>query len=338
VVDVEAPTELALRQANCWFPDTDRVAGRSDITAFKQRARLHQARWREAHGYPIGSHPRPGGTFALNGSKLAPSGPRDEDFRNFLDSRSIRQAVRHRSSTAVKKSESGQQFKEDRLRYDLLSSMPMCFNLFGELHGDVDRLSTAGEALFGIEQPGLDVRFEHSPRRRHLEYSNDGTAFDVALYFGATDGPQSIIGIETKYHEHAVPELKPDSPTSKRPVIALEKLKMPRYRAIAERAVKAGIFKSNWEDLLGSELQQVWRDHLLLLSMLQHPGGRWTSGKYVLVHPSDNPSFAEAGEHYRDDFLDDASTFDVLTIEALLRSATLNAAETELAFRARYLW
>jgi hypothetical protein len=338
VVDTEAPTESKLRQANCWFPNTDRVAGRSDITAFKQRARLHQSQWRESHGYPIGSHRRPNGTVALNGSRLDAAGPRDGDFRNFLDRRAIADAVRHRSSAAAKKAEPGQQFKEDRLRYDLLSSMPMCFNLFGELHGDLDRLSAAGEALFGIVEPGLDVRFEHSPRRRHLDYSNDGTAFDVALYFGAADGPQSIVGIETKYHEHAVAERKPDTPTNKRPVVPPDKLKMPRYRAITERAVKAGIFKPNWQDLLGSELQQIWRDHLLLLSMLQHPDGRWANGKYVLVHPSNNPSFAEAGERYRNEFLDDASTFDVLTIEALLKSATLNAADTEQAFRARYLW
>lgn len=248
----EAPSESELVNAHCWFPTTDRVSGRPDITAFKQRARIHQAEWREGHGFPTGSHPGRHGRAEQNGSKLAPVGPRDEDFRNLLDSASIRDSVRHRSSDPVKKSEPGQQFKEDRLRYDLLSSMPMCFNLFGELHGDPARLSTAGEGLFGLTDPGLTVKFEHSPRRQNLDYSNDGTAFDVALYFGDPFGKQSTVGIETKYHEHAVVESRPDTPTPKRPVIPPDKQKMPRYRNISERAVKDGIFKANWEDLLGT--------------------------------------------------------------------------------------
>ena len=334
----EAPSESELAKAHCWFPKTDRVSGRPDITAFKQRARLHQAEWREGHGFPIGSHPGRDGSAEANGSKLAPDGPRDEDFRNFLDNASIRDAVRHRSSDSVKKSEPGQQFKEDRLRYDLLSSMPMCFNLFGGLHGDPARLSAAGEGIFGVTERGLTVKFEHSPRRQSLDFSNDGTAFDVALYFGDSGGKQSIVGIETKYHEHALAESKPDTPTLKRPVIPPNKQKMPRYRMISERAVKDGIFKANWEDLLGTQLQQIWRDHLLLLSMLQRPGGRWTNGKYVLVHPGENPAFAEAGETYRTEFLDDSSTFEVVTIEDLLNPGLLHTSEVERDFRARYLW
>ena len=339
----EAPSDRELLDAHCWFPTTDCVRGRSDITAFKQRSRLRQAEWRERRGFPLGSHPGRDGSPQANGSKLAPVGPRDEDFRNFLDNAAIRDAVRNRSSVIVKKSEPGQQFKEDRLRYDLLSSMPMCFNLFGELHDDPDRLSAAGAELFGVADPGLMVRFEHSPGRQSLDYSNDGTAFDVALYFGAPQGTRSIVGIETKYHEHAVAEPKPDTPkkdkrTGEPRPIPPAKLKMPHYRKLSEGAMRQGIFKSNWEDLLGTDLQQIWRDHLLLLSMLQHPSGRWSSGKYVLVHPAGNPAFAEAGETYRSEFLDDGRSFEVVTIEALLRPEGLHSTASANEFRTRYIW
>ena len=343
VFEVVAPSESELRQAHCWFPTTDRVAGRPDITAFKQRARLHQAEWRESRGFPMGTHPGRNGEPDDNGSKMAPAGPRDNDFRNFLDSDAVRKAVEHRSSVAVKKSEPGQQFKEDRLRYDLLSSMPMCFNLFGELHGDRSRLTAAGEELFGTKAPGVTVKFEHSPRRQSNEFSNDGTAFDVALYFDEPDGDQSIVGIETKYHEHAVAEPKPDAPkkdkrTGDVRAIPPVKLKMPHYRALSEAAVAKGIFKPGWEDLLGTELQQIWRDHLLLLSMLFHPGGRWSSGRYVLVHPGANRAFAEAAETYRTTFLEDSITFDVVTIEDLLKKGLLHTAESQKEFESRYLW
>lgn len=204
--------------------------------------------------------------------------------------------------------------------------MPMCFNLFGELHDDRDRLSAVGAELFGTNQPGLEVKFEHSPGRRSDRFTNDGTAFDVALCFGEPDGSQSIVGIETKYHEHAAKEARPD------------KLKMPRYRDLAEEVVRRGIFKQNWTDLLGTELQQIWRAHLLLLSMLFDPSGQWKDGKYVLVHPAANPAFAEAGETYRQNFLNDSSTFDVITIEKLLEPGLLHSDSVGREFKARYLW
>src|SRR3954452_9246984 len=130
MVEDQVPSQSELENAHCWFPKTDRAAGRPDITAFKQRARLHQAHWRERNGYVRGSHLNRDGKAVENGSKMAPDGPIEKDFRNFLDSEAIRAAVHDRLRPETKKQERGQQLREDRLRYDLLSSMPMCFNLF----------------------------------------------------------------------------------------------------------------------------------------------------------------------------------------------------------------
>ncbi len=44
------------RRRICWERE-DHVPGRPDVTAFRRAARLHQARWREAKGHPIGSQP-----------------------------------------------------------------------------------------------------------------------------------------------------------------------------------------------------------------------------------------------------------------------------------------
>jgi hypothetical protein len=96
------------------------------------------------------------------------------------------------------------------------------------------------------------------------------------------------------------------------------------------------VFVADWEDrILGTELQQVWRDHLLLLTMLQRPG--WKSGRYVLVHPERNPAFREVGELYRDVLKDD-STFEVRTMEELLDAGVLHTSTTAQAIRDRYLW
>jgi hypothetical protein len=284
------------------------------MTQFKRSLRSHQARWRVARGLQEGEHP-PG---QANGSVL--SWAEGEAFANFLSPAIIR-SVEHR--LAAEQREKGQQFDPVRLKTHLLSSMPMCFNLFGELHGNPERITTVGQKLWGLEQPGLEVRFEWSPGRGDPDYSGDGTAFDVALLFGDADEQQTVIGIETKYHEHAVAEATPKATT-----------RLPRYREIAERS---GAFAEDWEDrILGTPLQQIWRDHLLLLSLLQHPSRRWGAGKYVLVYPAGNAAFDRLGQQYRE-VLADESTFDIATIESLLDAHALHEPETERKFRERYV-
>ena len=41
---------------HCWEAG-DRVPGRPQMTTFRRRVRSHRARWRAAHGHPIGSQP-----------------------------------------------------------------------------------------------------------------------------------------------------------------------------------------------------------------------------------------------------------------------------------------
>jgi hypothetical protein len=207
--------------------------------------------------------------------------------------------------------------------------MPMCFNLFGELDGNPDRLTTAGATLFSTTAPGDRVEFEWSPGRTEPAYTGDRTAFDVALFFGdPTIGGQTVIGIETKYHEHAVKEKAPSATT-----------RMPRYREITERAIaERNVFKPDWESrIVGTALQQVWRDHLLLLALLQHPSGQFSDGRYVLAYPAGNSSFAALADAYVK-VLDDPSTFQAVTVEELIEADVLHQPATGAAFAERYLW
>ena len=104
---------------------------------------------------------------------------------------------------------------------------------------------------------------------------------------------QGVVGLETKYHEHAPVEDRP------RPD------RLHRYREVTERS---GLFEPGWEELLvGTDLQQLWLDHLLALSMAQHPSGDWSWARFVLVHPAGNLSFAAAADRYLR-VLSDAST------------------------------
>ena len=110
--------------------------------------------------------------------------------------------------------------------------------------------------------------------------------------------------------------------------------KLPRYVEVAERS---GVFAPGAIDAVKgrSDLAVMWLEHLLLLSMLQHPSGSWSWGRYVVVYPAGNSDFADACDRYRE-LLVDEDTFSCLTLEELLESNVLPA-EATAALRERYL-
>lgn len=310
-------TRAVAETANCWF-DVDRVSNDPASTTWKRAARLRQAQWREVHGYPIGAEPYAGGDGStLVGSRIALDFARTTGS-NFL-APNILAAVRARLANP----EPGQTLKEERLWADLLSSMPLCFNLFGQLHADADLAASAVRAWWPDAPTGnVTVRFEHSPGRRDPLFLGNKTAADVAFEVEKPDGTFGIIGVETKYHEDAKAE-----PIPKPKALA-------RYEEVTERS---GVFKPDWRAaIVGTELQQVWLDHLLVLSMMQHPSKRWSWGRFVLVYPAENPSFARAAAQYRE-VLTDATTFETRTIEGLLDVEAVLPEGMVSAFRERYL-
>lgn len=292
------------------------------MTAYKRTARIRQALWREAQGLPIGCHR--GRT--KDGVREIPNGTKIEHHHaestgaNFLTA-AARSAVEHR----LAKPQPHETLDERRLWTDLLSSMPMCFNLFGDAWAD----KASGRALdaLGIERKLVDVRFEWSPGRRDRAFLNNRTAFDVALLVEDEVG-LGVIGIETKYHEHAVAETAPRRHDD------ANKDRLNRYEEVHHAS---GVFIDGaLEQILGTDLQQLWLDHLLVLSMPQHPSNEWSWGRSILVAPARNTSFADAAERYRN-LLTDATTFQYRTIESLLDAGLLPSGDAK-AFRDRYVW
>lgn len=213
---------------------------------------------------------------------------------------------------------------KDRLYSDLLSSMPMCFNLFGSFHSDLKAADYAVHRWWP-DVPGrvCAVRFEWSPGRRLPgEYLENQSAFDVVFELALADGTRGVVGVETKYHEDCKREKAPRD---------------DRLRHYKEVTDKSGIFTPEaFCTVLGTDLQQIWLDHLLALSMLQHTSHAWSWVKFVLVHPAGNVSYARATDNYMK-LLKDSSTFGVSTIESLLNPNVLPA-DTAAVFQERYLW
>jgi hypothetical protein len=284
---VTPPTREELEAAQCWEA-VDEVPGRPAMTTFRRRVRLHAARWREANGLPIGTQPirpRPGIAARPVGSRL-PLDHAIDTGANFL-SPGARAAARARTATK----EPRQTFDRQRLWADLLWAPALAINLFAD--------STTTE----------DVRFDHSPGRLDPDFLGNLSTFDAAFY---VDG--GIRAVATPYHDAVKAEIpKPGN--------------LARYLEVAERS--GGFAMDAVADAFGRPGQRhpltvLWLQHLLVLSMLQHPSGRWRWGRLVVVHPAGNVDQVEAVARYRA-LLTDASTFETSPLAEHLTTEALRA-------------
>jgi hypothetical protein len=146
-------------------------------------------------------------------------------------------------------------------------------------------------------------------------------AFDAALMLDLGARTRGIVAVDAKYHERA----KPETPRPEN---------LARYLAVAKRS---GIFRPGaLEGVKGrTALCVMWLEHLLLLSMLQHPSKRWRWGRYVVVHPAGNSDIAGLCARYAG-LLKSRATFSAMTLEELLGADALPK-RTVTALRRRYL-
>ena len=125
-------TQQDLIDAACWF-DSDKAGG-TEMTAFKREARWRQRRWavdelvyrNVRHAPRVGVPTR---TSRQRTSTTAPSCSTSmpKQGANFLTS-----AIHQIAKDRVGAKQDHETLDDRRLHRDLLSSMPMAFNLFGE--------------------------------------------------------------------------------------------------------------------------------------------------------------------------------------------------------------
>jgi hypothetical protein len=167
------------------------------------------------------------------------------------------------------------------------------------------------------------VRFEWSPGRWLTgQYLENRSAFDVAFELELEGGGLGLLGVETKYHEHCKAEKAPSEERRQRYALVTGD-----SGVLSEASMKA---------ILGTDLQQLWLDHLLSLSMLEHGAQRWQWVGFALVHPAENPSYARAASRYQD-LLERDHVIRVSTLESLLDADVL-APGAGARFAKRYLW
>lgn len=240
-------------------------------SAFAAHARLLQSMWRERHGFPEKRY----------GNFVETEYARQHKV-NFLTDR-IGQLV----ETEIQRSrKTGALISQPRIWDNLLSSQPMCFNLFGELYYNLSDASDVFEILFpDIVEEITSIKFEYSPGRGDIIYTADHSAFDVFVEYNSKEGKCGFIGIEVKYAESLREETKEKARRNFR----------ERYVEITERS---GVFEDNAVDVLREPpLSQIWRDHLLAIT-LRDVGG-YDEGLFMFLFPSENKECREGVQHYK---------------------------------------
>ncbi len=258
---------------------------------FQRHVRLMQSVWRDKHGYPIGDH-----RGKPLGSRLAMPWA-EETLANYL-SETIREVVRREVFSSENRQ--GKLFGYPRILNDLLSSQPLCFNLFGELQVDLKLASEVfAEITKGHVKQVMRIEFEHSPGRGDMDYTGDASAFDVYVEYLTTKETMGFYGIEVKYHENMQ-------------VIA------SRHRSrYDEISALMGCFKADaLEALHKTPLQQIWRDHLLTGSLL-NKDPRFDEGSFIFLYPKDNLCCEQAVKAYQQ-CLSSTTTFMPMTIEDMI--------------------
>ncbi len=264
-----------------------------------QRAfRIMQSIWRESKGYTKGPWSWKNKNKLL-GSKL-PEEFAKKNGSNFL-TENIIEIVNSEVDSAKKY---GKLYGKPRIYNDLLSSQPLCFNLFGELKKDLALASKVFKDLScGFVEEVEKIEFEYSPGRSDPKFTDDRSAFDVYVQFKTKDNKDGFYGIEVKYHEDL--KGKPSSHKS-------------RYDKIVR---ESNCFKDDYKKLKKQPLQQIWRDHLLALAMINYKTNEFSfdHGTFVLLYPKDNWLCSKVAGYYRA-MLTDSTSFQDWTIETVVNS------------------
>ena len=235
---------------------------------------------------------------------------------NFLRDGQIAAYVKDRANLVV---ELGGTLEKQRLMHNLLSSMPLCFNIFGKLRSERAAAARVLARLYDLPIAAIDeIEVEWAPADHPLQ---DRTAFDAWVAYRTDEGRRGFLGVETKYTE----------PFSERPLHRLD-----RYRG--------------WNDFSGSGFQpgatdalavpataQLWRNALLAVAV--RADGDWELGHVAVLALEGDPGVTAALGGLRGQHRDLGSLVRSATLEQLVRIArdepTLESWAN--AFEQRYL-
>jgi hypothetical protein len=221
--------------------------------------RLLQSKWRDRNKYPMG----------ILGNYLK------DEFAITSKANFLTDNIRNLATMEVTNAkENGAIISEPRIWNNLLSSQPLCFNLFGEMHYDLNLATEFFKSLFPTRIDKVtSVKFEYSAGRGNKNYTGDHSALDVFIEY-TKDSKKGFIGIEVKYSESLSEETKETAERN-----------FNRHESEYLRLTSDDIFiPGSVKYLKQVPISQIWRDHLLAIAHLKD----YDTGFFVFLFPKVN--------------------------------------------------
>lgn len=188
-----------------------------------------------------------------------------------------------------------------RLLHNMLSSQPMCFNLFAQLALDLEGARPFVAALVPETVAAVTrVDLEWAPIPSD-EYLGDRTAFDAAIEYVTDRGETCLLGIETKLTE-------PFSPG--------EYTRESYHRWT--RGPRSPWRPEAWDTLYRTETNQLWRDHLLAIALRDHPRSDLSGVRFMVVHHPLDRDCLRVLAGYRELLVPGDDSFRSLGLDALI--------------------
>ena len=185
----------------------------------------------------------------------------------------------------------GRLIEESRLRQNLLSSQPLCFNLFGELKLHLDKALQFFNLLYDDYFKSIeDIMFEYNPARRDPRLTGDRSAFE----YTSIVGKKGFIGIEVKYAENLR-----EGADSVKSILEKQFCNEPRTRRDRYQELSQDIFNPNFYTELEELPQfQIWRDHLLAVAMCRSFPYKYDEGLFMFLSPFSNENCRKGIKNY----------------------------------------
>jgi hypothetical protein len=282
--------------APAWMDPGLRV--RSDPPRRAER-RLLQGWWRETElGVPPGRDER----GVLRNNMLPVSAVQSDPGLNFLDP-AVSAYAQHRAPTVIRLDGT---LDEDRLYRNLLSSMPMCFNLFGMFRAHPGSAARVLSSATGLDVADIqEIEVEWIPDGVHP--LGDRTAFDAWVHYTSSTGRHGFFGVETKYTE----------PFSQRVYLR------DRYTEVTHWP-ESGFMPEAVALLSGSQTNQLWRNALLAAAVRRE--GSFDDGHVLVVALDDDPHVHEAMDVFNRGHREPESLVRVAPIERLVELSRVEPA------------
>lgn len=187
--------------------------------------------------------------------------------------------------------------EETRLRTNLLSSQPLCFNLFGELKLNPEKALIFFNLLYDNYFNSIDnIEFEYNPARRDSRLTGDRSAFDVFVEYTSAANKKGFIGIEVKYSETLNEGTNTVNDILDKQFCNEQRTRRERYRELSN-----GLFQEESFKILEQlPAFQIWRDHLLSVAMCKAFPEKYDEGIFLFLAPYSNQNCRDGVDAYKD--------------------------------------